>query len=91
MKILQKGYESDVTTVRRMAWRSMRILQKFTPSQLMMTIPDGGNYQSIRKFLGLLVRYGFVKKYGPSVPVHMCEHQGYTLLNDIGPEPPVFA
>jgi hypothetical protein len=74
----------EASKFKKMMWRSIRILRRFTVPQLLMTIPEGGSEKSVKTFLRVLVKHGVVK--AQAAP----EQRLYVLLNDFGPEVPSF-
>jgi len=76
--------------VRKMVWRSMRIMRRFTLSGILMTIPGEGNSRQAQRYFQGLLQNGYLSQLGTNENVGL-EFTGYSLLRDAGPEPPIFA
>ena len=84
---------ANTASVRQMLWRSMRILQRFTITGLMRTIPDGHTvtYTNVLNYICRLIEGNYVAKEGIYKGGRAGSVQSYRLINNIGPTMPVFA
>jgi hypothetical protein len=68
----------DSKTVRKMVWKSMRIMRNFTIPDLLRTAP-GSTYGNVRKFLQGLTRHGIVTKIGTYTGGRIGDYQKFHL------------
>jgi hypothetical protein len=74
----------DAKAVRRMIWRSMRVMRTFTLAGLAVTVP-GATYGNVRKFVHGMHRHGVVTKIGGYVSGRAGDQQQYHLVKNSGP------
>lgn len=74
----------DAKAVRRMIWRSMRMMRTFTLSGLTVTVP-GATYVNVRKFVHGMYRHGIVTKIGGYTGGRAGDQQQYHLVKNSGP------
>lgn len=71
------SYAGEAGEIRRRLWRSIRIMRRFTISDLLQ-VDTGAGSGEVRKFVRMAVQYGFVGKTSGR-----CGFQGYVLLKDV--------
>lgn len=74
----------DVKAIRRMIWRSMRVMRTFTLSGLVVTVP-GATYDNVLKFVSILRQHGILTKVGRYTGGRIGEQQQYHLVKNFGP------
>lgn len=72
--------------VRNKVWQSMRILRRFTISDLCRT--SGASRVNVRKFINRLEAHGYVTQQGDYTGGRAGVFRGLRLVKDIGPHYP---
>jgi len=88
MKVLTDGSVNIDVQVRKMVWRSVRIMRRFTLSGLLMTMPCGVDGQHVQKYFHGLLQNGYLGKLSAEED-SADEFQSYALLRDSGPGAPL--
>lgn len=73
--------------LRNNIWRSMRILRRFTLTDLCRT--TGGKRSNVRKFVKRLEAHGYIVQHGPWTSGRAGVCRGLRLVKDGGPQYPM--
>ena len=75
------------TAVRRKVWQSMRIMRRFTITDLCRT--SGAKRENVRKFVKRLETHGYIAQVGEYTKGRAGVFRGLRLVKDTGPDHPM--